>query len=155
MGLLRYRQKIRVQAARFELRRRAELRSRHLPVLVQAFETTTDPAFCLRRLEVVAEVAKALGERVNNDLFRDVVRVAQALGWEPVKNQNRSLFRGVKRRGQDDAEALAVSRANRHDPRSTAGRRGHNGPAGAGGSTVPQFPVGVTANSVGEARLAR
>ncbi len=87
------------------------------------FETTPgDRRFCVRRLEVVEHVAKVLGIRVvNNRTFEEVTRAAEALGWEAIKNGNRSLFRCVKRRDHDPEGALMVARANRFDGR-TGGR---------------------------------
>ena len=87
--------------------------------LLSGFETVpADPRFCVRRSEVVDHVVRALGiEVLNNRVFADVERAARSIGWQPVKNGGRSLFRCVKRKGQDDAEALVVSRAHRRDPR--------------------------------------
>jgi hypothetical protein len=68
---------------------------------------------------VVEHAARALGVSVlNNAFFAEVEAIAGALGWQPVKNCNRALFRCAKRRDHDEGRALAVARANRHDPRS-------------------------------------
>jgi hypothetical protein len=86
-----------------------------------AYETAPGPAYCVRRLEVVEHVARTLNIRVlNNTVHADAERAARALGWVPIKNGNRRLFRGVKRRDHDEQEALAVSRANRRDARVAA-----------------------------------
>jgi hypothetical protein len=72
----------------------------------------------VRRLEVVEHVARALAETVINNAFHaEVERAARCLGMQPVKNGNRSLFRCAKRRAQEDETALALSRANRRNPR--------------------------------------
>ena len=98
-----------------ELLRRAKVHA----ALAAGYETADGPEFCVRRLEVVEHVARSLGVRVlNNELFNQVERRAHELGWESVKNGGRSLFRRVRRRGLDEAEAIAVSRSNRRDPRS-------------------------------------
>jgi hypothetical protein len=101
---------------------RREKRTRNLrEVLVAAYETTPGPQFCVRRLEVVQHAAQALGIRVvNNTVFHEVENAACALGWEPIRNGGRSLFRCVKLRGQDDASALAASQMLRCDPRNRA-----------------------------------
>jgi hypothetical protein len=86
--------------------------------IASAYEETPAPAYCIRRLEVVLHVAGVLGVSIlNNAFFAEVETAARGLGFQAVRNGNRSLFRCAKRRDQDDAEALAVSRANRHDPR--------------------------------------
>src|SRR4051812_38392350 len=81
-----------------------------------AFETTPgDVRFCVRRLDVVAHVARTLGIKVvNNDMFAKVERVVSEMGWESVKNGGRSLYRCAKHKGQDADAALLVSRTNRH-----------------------------------------
>jgi len=103
-------------AALKELVRRYKVRQ----ALESEFEAVPgDRRFCLRRLEVVEHVSRVLAIPViNNDVFADVEQAARALGWEAVKNGGRSLFRCVKRRDLEVDEALAVSRANRQDPRS-------------------------------------
>jgi len=117
------------EQAAAEIIRRIKVRG----ALTAQYETAPGPEYCVRRLEVVEEVARALGIRVlNNDLFLDVERRAHELGWESVKNGGRSLFRRVRRRELDDAEALALGRSNRYDPRT--GRRGPSGSPGGSGS---------------------
>lgn len=97
-----------------EFQRRQEVRD----AIETAYETAPGPAYCVRRLEVVEHVARTFGIRVlNNDLFRCVEQQAAALGWESIRNGGRSLFRRAKRRGANDAEAMALSRANRRDQR--------------------------------------
>lgn len=84
-----------------------------------AFEIASGPTYCVRRLEVVEHVARTIGQVVINNAFHaEVERAARWLGFQSVKNGHRSLFRCAKRRDHDDQQALAVSRANRHDPRS-------------------------------------
>jgi hypothetical protein len=101
-----------------------EYRARRIrEVLLVHYEPThDDPRFCVRRLEVVQHVASALGNQVvNNALFADVAAAGEAVGFQSVKNGNRSLFRFAKRKGQDQRTALALSRSIRLDPR-TSGR---------------------------------
>lgn len=88
-------------------------------VLLACYEATPgDPRFCVRRLEVVEHAAHALGMQVlNNSVFTDVEAAASALGFQAVRNGNRSLFRCAKRRDHDEKTALAVSRENRRDVR--------------------------------------
>jgi hypothetical protein len=88
-------------------------------VLLACYEATPgDPRFCVRRLEVVEHAAHALGIQVlNNAVFADVEAAASALGFQAVRNGNRSLFRCAKRRDYDHETALAVSRENRRDAR--------------------------------------
>jgi len=88
-------------------------------VLLASYEATPgDPRFCVRRLEVVEHAAHALGIHVlNNAVFADVEAAASALGFQAVKNGNRSLFRCAKRRDHDEKTALAVSGENRRDAR--------------------------------------
>jgi hypothetical protein len=88
-------------------------------VLLATYEAMPgDPRFCVRRLEVVEHAARALGIQVlNNAVFADVEAAASALGFQAVKNGNRSLFRCAKRRDYDHGTALAVSRENRRDAR--------------------------------------
>lgn len=102
-------------AALKELAARAKLRN----AIESVFETVPGEArFCVRRLEVVEHVSRVLGIRIiNNRIFARVERVARDMGWEPIKNGNRSLFRCAKRKDQDQDEALLVSEANRHDSR--------------------------------------
>ena len=98
-----------------------EERERKLRVALEgAFEVVPgDRRFCIRRLEAVNLAAKTLGICVvNNSTFREVQIVAETLGWEAVKNGNRSLFRCVRRRGIGVDAALFLSRANRDDPRA-------------------------------------
>ena len=104
-----------------ELIRRNQLRE----ALQNGFETVPgDRELCVRRLDVVEHVTSTLGIKViNNRVFADIEREAAALGWEPIKNGGRSLFRCVKRKDHDRDEALMVSRANRHDPRTGLGTR--------------------------------
>lgn len=107
-------------AATAELVRREKVRA----ALAANYEAAPGPDYCVRRLEVVEDVARTLGIRVlNNAVFVDVERRARELGWESVKNGGRSLFRRVRRRGLDEAEALAISRSNRSDPRSQPATR--------------------------------
>jgi len=109
-----------VLARVLEAKLRQEERRRNLrEALAAAYETTPgDPRFCVRRLEVVGHAARALGIRVlNNAVFAEVEAAACALGFEAVRNGNRSLFRRVKRRDQDSETALSVSRENRRDTR--------------------------------------
>jgi hypothetical protein len=109
-----------VLARVLEAKLRQEERRRSLrDALWAAYETTLgDPRFCVRRLEVVEHAARALGIRVlNNAVFAEVEAAASALGFEAVRNGNRSLFRCVKRRDQDSETALSVSRENRRDTR--------------------------------------
>jgi hypothetical protein len=96
-------------------------RSQVREVLSASYDVTPgDPRFCVRRLEVVEYVARALGIAVlNNAVFADVEAAASAQGFQAVKNGNRSLFRCVKRRDHDHETALAVSGANRRDARWT------------------------------------
>ena len=98
-----------------ELTARAKIRS----AIESVFETVPgEGRFCVRRLEVVEHVSRMLGIRViNNRTFARVERVVRDMGWEPIKNGNRSLFRCAKRKHQDRDEALLVSEANRYDSR--------------------------------------
>jgi hypothetical protein len=105
-----------------DVRQRCEDRQKKLrEVLSAAYETTPgDPRFCIRRLEVVEHAAQSLGIAVlNNAVFADVEAAASALGFQAVRNGNRSLFRCAKRRDHDEKTALAVSRENRRDARWT------------------------------------
>ncbi len=109
-----------VLARVLEAKLRQEERGRNLRgALLDAYETTPgDPRFCVRRFEVVEHAARALGIRVlNNAVFAEVEAAACALGFEAVRNGNRSLFRCVKRRDQDSETALSLSRENRRDTR--------------------------------------
>lgn len=102
------------------IRQDCEARRRQVrEVLSASYDVTPgDPRFCVRRLAVVEHVARALGIAVlNNAVFADVEAAASALGFQAVKNGNRSLFRCARRREHDHETALAVSRANRRDPR--------------------------------------
>ena len=81
------------------------------------FETVASAAFCVRCLDVAEHVARTFGRVINNHLFEDIARAAQSMGWTAIKNGNRSLYRGVRRRGLTDEQALAASRANRRDRR--------------------------------------
>jgi hypothetical protein len=102
-----------------EEQRKRDIEEKQREALESAFELVPgDRRFCIRRLEVVDHVARVLGIRVvNNVTFHDVEQMAVKLGWEPVKNGGRALFRCVKRRDLDQEAALAISRRNRHDPR--------------------------------------
>jgi hypothetical protein len=103
-----------------EARSRLSKRDRDFREAVAAKYVATpgDPRFCVRRLEVVREVARALGIQVlNNAVFSEVEAAACSLGFQAVKNGNRGLFRCAKRRDQDEDAALSTSRANRRDPR--------------------------------------
>jgi hypothetical protein len=103
-----------------DVRQRCEDRQKKVrEVLSAGYETTPgDPRFCVRRLDVVEHAAQSLGIAVlNNAVFADVEAAASALGFQAVKNGNRSLFRCVKRRDQDRETALSVSRENRRDTR--------------------------------------
>jgi hypothetical protein len=109
-----------VLARVLEIKLRQEERKRNLrAALLAVYETTPgDPRFCVRRLEVVEHAARALGIRVlNNAVFAEVEVAACGLGFEAVRNGNRSLFRCVKRRDQDSETALSVSRESRRDSR--------------------------------------
>lgn len=99
--------------------RRLEYLERIRAIMAELYETVDDPAFNVRRTEVVAHVAaglKALGERVtvNNRFHRLVFDEAIEMGWTPIRNGNRRLFRGVKPKGIRRSEALAISQRNRH-----------------------------------------
>jgi hypothetical protein len=97
---------------------REDARRRQILDAIKAeFETTTSPTFCVRRIEVAEHLARVFGRVINNDLFADVARAALSIGWTAIKNGNRSLYRGVRRRGLTDEQALADSRANRRDRR--------------------------------------
>lgn len=87
--------------------------------LASTYETTPgDPRFCVRRLDVVERVARLLGVAVlNNDFFAEVEEATKALGFQPIRNGNRSLLRGVRLKGQDEEAALAASRTHRLDHR--------------------------------------
>ena len=102
-------------------------------VLLASYEATPgDPRFCVRRLEVVERAAQSLGIAVlNNAVFTDVEAAASALGFQTVKNGNRSLFRCAERRDHDEKTALAVSRENRRDARRAKAA------AERGASTLP------------------
>lgn len=104
-----------------EVRKRLdeEKRLKWTAALESQFETVAgDQRFCVRRLDVVEHVAQVLNIPVlNNRVFADVARAASSLGWQPVKNGGRSLFRCVKPRGIGLEEALTVSKALRYDPR--------------------------------------
>jgi hypothetical protein len=101
-----------------EKRRREERAKKVREAIASTFEVAAGPVYCVRRLEVVEYVARTLGEPVINNAFHaEVERAARWLGMQPVKNGNRSLFRCARRRDQDDEAALALSRANRRDPR--------------------------------------
>jgi hypothetical protein len=103
-----------------DVRQRCEDRQKRVcEALWASYEATPgDPRFCVRRLEVVEHVARVLGIQVlNNAVFADVEAAASALGFQAVKNGNRSLFRCAKRRDHDEKTALAVSRENRRDAR--------------------------------------
>jgi len=104
---------------------REALERKKREALEGAFETVPgERRFCIRRQEAVDCVVSALGIRVvNNAVYDDVRRIAEILGWEPLKNGNRSLYRCVRRRSFDVAQALTVSRANRQDARSRGGPR--------------------------------
>ncbi len=109
-----------VLARVLEAKLRREERARNLrEALAAVYEPTPgDPRFCVRRLEVVEHAARALGIRVlNNAVFAEVEAAACGLGFEAVRNGNRSLFRCVKRRDQDSETALSASRENRRDTR--------------------------------------
>ena len=113
-----------------ELTASIERKMLHTAIL-SAFETVPgDSRFCVRRIDVVEQVARVRGIKViNNRVFADVQRAARELGWESIKNGGRSLFRCVKRTDQDIDEALMVSRSNRRDPRF--GQRSNDGAADA------------------------
>lgn len=99
--------------------KRREARALRLKEIVLArFEPTADQRFCLRRTEIVGAVAAGMGEVANNDTHAEVRRLAAELGLEAVVNGGRALYRCVKRRGETEAEALATSRAVRHDSRT-------------------------------------
>jgi hypothetical protein len=110
-------------------------------VLLAYYEATPgDPRFCVRRLEVVEHAARTLGIHVvNNAVFADVEAAASALGFQAVKNGNRSLFRCAKRRDHDEKTALTVSRANRRDARraKVAAERGAGILRGAATASPP------------------
>ncbi len=104
-----------------EAERQRQEHAEHIrAALDSAFESLPgDHRFCIRRTEAVHHVAKTLGIRVvNNRLFREVAGVAQTLGWEPIKNGGRSLFRCVKSRTVPSDSALSISKSHRYDPRS-------------------------------------
>jgi hypothetical protein len=70
-----------------EKRRREEGARRLREAIAEAFEATGDPRFCIRRLEVVEHVAKALGVLVTNEaFFVEVTRVATELGFQPSRS---------------------------------------------------------------------
>jgi len=103
-----------------DIRQRCEDRQKRVrEAISSAYETKPgDPRFCVRRFEVVEHAAQSLGIAVlNNAIFADVEAAASALGFQAVKNGNRSLFRCAKRRDHDDETALAVSCENRRDAR--------------------------------------
>lgn len=82
--------------------------------MLSAFESAPGPQFCVRRTEVVEHVARELGgEVVNNALFAEIEAAARALGWQPIRNGQRRLFRSCKRREFDCEQALAASRQQR------------------------------------------
>jgi hypothetical protein len=120
-----------------EEKRRREVYGRKLRVTIaEAFEVMPDrPQFCVRRLQVTEHVARAVGVLVMNDAFHaDVTREARALGFVPIKNGGRALFRYARRRDHDEVAALAASRENRHDPRKGRRRRRRRGSPAAGRS---------------------
>jgi hypothetical protein len=132
-----YLREILVSRLRAELAEREESERKVRIALEGAFEAVPgDRRFCIRRMEAMDLAARALGIRVvNNFTFGEVRRVAETLGWEAVKNGNRSLFRCVRRRGIEAEAALVLSRANRRDPR--AGRSAtRQSPTRAGGRCV-------------------
>ena len=117
-----YRQRATLTRLHLALQQEA-LERKKREALEATFETVPgDRRFCIRRQEAVDCVVSALGIRVvNNAVHDDVRRIAEMLGWEPLKNGNRSCYRCVKRRGADVESALAASRGNRQDVR----RDGH------------------------------
>jgi len=68
-----------------------------------AYETKPgDPRFCVRRFEVVEHAANPWDRGAEQCHLADVEAAASALGFQAVKNGNRSLFRCAKRRDHDD-----------------------------------------------------
>ena len=129
--------------SRYEAERRKEVERKWREALEIAFESVPgDRRFCVRKTEVMDHVAWTLGIRaVNNNTFRQLVRIGELLGWESVKNGNRSLFRCVKPRSLDAITALAVSRKHRRDPRVKVGKGG-NVPRSV--ATIPNLNVACT-----------
>jgi hypothetical protein len=110
----------RVLAGLLLAKRNLDRRQRQIrQAIVLAYETRSgDPRFCVRRREVVEHVARVLGIAVlNNRLFVEVEAAAGSLGFQAVKNGNRSIYRCAKRRDLDEEAALMLSHASRRDSR--------------------------------------
>ena len=86
------------------LQRRAEIQR----VVLEHFEVTTSRRFAVRRTAVYEAVATALGDDPRRrQLALEVCSVVEALGARAVTSGNRRLFSALRRRGIDDAAALA------------------------------------------------
>jgi hypothetical protein len=118
--MLEFLQQLLMKHADAEEKRRKALEQKQREALESTFEVVPgDRRFCIRREEAVAHLSRVLGIRVvNNRTYREVQRIAESLGWEAVRNGNRSLYRCVKRRDLGPDIALYLSRANRRDPRT-------------------------------------
>lgn len=102
-----------------ELSAQAERRAAAIrAAMLEGFEPVASHDFVVRRLEVVQKTAERLGVDVVSPAFHiEVAAQARRLGWQLVRNGNRHLFRGVKRRSASLAAALVESRAHRLDTR--------------------------------------
>lgn len=88
--------------------KRLERLERMRALMDERWESTGDRKHLVRRDDVAVYVALALGEEVSSQVRASVRLLGKQLGWAVVRLHNRRVFRGVKRRGQDAAEARAA-----------------------------------------------
>lgn len=90
------------------------MRERVRAAILAAFEPVDDPAFAVRRLDVVQVALRASGRKVASPKFQTMIReVVEGLGAEAVAPHNRRVFRKLRPRGMSEAEARALGRAQR------------------------------------------
>lgn len=97
-----------------QIAKRVALIDRVRTTVLEEFEVAPGPAYVVRRADVVEHVADKLRLMVNPNLFREVEAVCRRIGWEPIKVQNRRLYRKAKRRAHTEIEALAYSKQARY-----------------------------------------
>ena len=79
-------------------------------LMASEWEAVPNPALVVRRRAVAAYVASLTGRPLSHAVYNDVLLAARALGWQPIKIHNRSMFRGVKPRSMSMEDALRESR---------------------------------------------
>lgn len=98
--------------------RRIQYLARVQELAAEGFELAPSARYVVRRADVAGYVARGLGIDASPALYQALLAATKALGWEPTKSHNRSLYRRVKVRGMSDERALELSQQLRRRPGS-------------------------------------